>query len=62
MPDTSAFAEMRKLLNRKVVKQHREGAICHEEVTDYNVVVPDTEITTVYASVENQEHLSHTFH
>jgi hypothetical protein len=41
MPDTSAFAEMRKLLNRKVVEQHREGAIGHEEFTDYNVVVPD---------------------
>ena len=41
MPDTSAFAEMRKLLNRKVVEQHREGAICYEEYMDYNVVVPD---------------------
>jgi hypothetical protein len=41
MPDTSAFAEMRKLLNRKVVEQHREGAIGHEEFTNYNVVVPD---------------------
>jgi len=63
MPDTSAFAEMRKLLNRKVIEQHREGAICHEEFTDYNVVVvvPDHKITTVYASVENREHLSHTF-
>jgi hypothetical protein len=60
MPDTSAFAEMRKLLNRKVIEQHREGAICHEEFTDYNVVVPDRKITTVYASVENREHLSHT--
>jgi hypothetical protein len=24
----------------KVIEQHREGAICHDEFTDYNVVVP----------------------
>jgi hypothetical protein len=27
MPDTSAFAEMWKLPDRKVIEQHREGAI-----------------------------------
>jgi hypothetical protein len=32
---------MRKLLNRKVVEQGGKCAICHEEFTDYNDVVPD---------------------
>jgi hypothetical protein len=32
---------MRKLLNRKVVEQDRQCAICHEEFTDYNDIVPD---------------------
>src|SRR5450755_3487767 len=34
-------AEMRKLLKRKVAEQHRICAICHQEFTDYNDVVPD---------------------
>jgi hypothetical protein len=34
-------AEMRKLLNRKIIEQDRKCAICHEEFTDYNDVVPD---------------------
>ena len=34
-------AEMRKLLNRKIVEQDRKCAICHEGFTDYNDVVPD---------------------
>ncbi len=34
-------AEMRKLPNRKVVEQGGKCAICHEEFTDYNDVVPD---------------------
>ena len=34
-------AEMRKLLNRKIAEQDRRCAICHEEFTDYNDVVPD---------------------
>jgi hypothetical protein len=34
-------AEMRKLLNRKIVEQDRICAICHFEFTDYNDVVPD---------------------
>ena len=34
-------AEMRRLLNRKIVEQDRKCAICHEEFTDYNDVVPD---------------------
>ena len=34
-------AEMRKLLNRKIVEQDRKCAICDEEFTDYNDVVPD---------------------
>jgi len=36
-------AEMRKLLNRKIVEQDRICAICHFEFTDYNDVVPDHE-------------------
>jgi len=36
-------AEMRKLLNRKIVEQDRKCAICHEESTDYSDVVPDHE-------------------
>jgi hypothetical protein len=34
-------AEMRKLLNRKIVEQDRQCAICHEEFTDYGDIVPD---------------------
>jgi len=34
-------AEMRKLLNRKVVEQRRECAIGHSPFTDYNDIVPD---------------------
>jgi hypothetical protein len=34
-------AEMRKLLNRKIREQAGICAICHEEFTDYNNVVPD---------------------
>jgi hypothetical protein len=34
-------AEMRKLLNRKIRQQAGICAICHEEFTDYNDVVPD---------------------
>jgi len=34
-------AQMRKLLNRKIVEQDRKCAICHEEFTDYSDVVPE---------------------
>ena len=34
-------AEMRKLLKRKVAEQKGICAICHEEFTDYNDIVPD---------------------
>ena len=34
-------AEMRKLLNRKIVEQEGKCAICHEEFADYNEIVPD---------------------
>lgn len=34
-------AEMRKLLNRKIVEQDRICPICHEEFIDYNDIVPD---------------------
>jgi hypothetical protein len=34
-------AEMRKLLNRKVVEQGRECALCHIQFTDCNDIVPD---------------------
>ena len=34
-------AEMRKLLNRKIVEQDKTCAICQEEFTDYNDIVPD---------------------
>jgi hypothetical protein len=32
---------MRKLLNRKIVEQDRKCALCHEEFTDYNDIVPE---------------------
>ena len=35
-----SLAEMRKLLNRKIVEQDGKCAICHREFTDYNDVVP----------------------
>ena len=34
-------AEMRKLLDRKIVAQNRICPICSEEFTDYNDIVPD---------------------
>jgi len=34
-------AEMRKLLNRKIVEQDKKCAICHQDFTDYNDIVPD---------------------
>ena len=34
-------AEMRKLLKQKVAEQKGICAICHEEFTDYNDIVPD---------------------
>ena len=34
-------AEMRKLLNRKIVEQGGKCPICQEEFTNYNDVVPD---------------------
>jgi hypothetical protein len=34
-------AEMRKLMNRKIVEQGGICPICHEEFTDYSDVVPD---------------------
>ena len=34
-------AEMRRLLNRKIVEQYRKCAICLEDFTDYNDIVPD---------------------
>src|SRR5271166_1480712 len=34
-------AEMRKLLNRKIVEQDGKCAICHQTFTDYNEIVPD---------------------
>jgi hypothetical protein len=34
-------AEMRKLLNRKIVEQNQICPICLKEFTDYNDVVPD---------------------
>ena len=36
-----SLAEMRKLVNRKIVEQGRICPICHFEFTDYNDVVPD---------------------
>ena len=37
-------AEMRKLLNRKVRQQAGICAICHEEFTDYNDIVPYADV------------------
>ena len=34
-------AEMRKLMNRKIVEQDGKCAICHESFTDYNDIVPE---------------------
>lgn len=34
-------AEMRKLLNRKIVEQNGICPVCHEEFTDYNDIVPE---------------------
>ena len=34
-------AEMRELLNRNVVEQGRECALCHLKFTNYNDIVPD---------------------
>jgi 5-methylcytosine-specific restriction endonuclease McrA len=41
--DTGNFDHLRswRPLNRKIVEQNRECAICHEEFTDYTDIVPD---------------------
>ena len=39
--ELQAPAEVRKLLNRKIVEQDGECAICHKEFTHYNDIVPD---------------------
>src|SRR5215467_11881408 len=44
-------AEMRKLLNRKIVGQDRICAICHFEFTDHNDEVPDHGITFQWTEV-----------
>ncbi len=36
-----APAEMRKLLNRKIVEQKEICALCHIEFSDYQDIVPD---------------------
>ena len=41
-------AEMRKLLNHKVRQQAGICAICHEEFTDYNDIVPYADIGIRY--------------
>jgi len=37
-------AEMRKVMNRKIVQQGGICAICHEDFTDYNDVVPYADV------------------
>jgi hypothetical protein len=37
-------AEMRKLMNRKIVEQNGICPICNEEFTDYNDIVPYADI------------------
>ena len=37
----SPAEKMRKLLNRKIVEQSGNCAICHEEFADYSDIVPD---------------------
>jgi hypothetical protein len=34
-------AEMRKLMDNKIVAQNGECAICHEKFTDYSDIAPD---------------------
>jgi hypothetical protein len=48
-------AEMRKLLNRKIVEQDRICAICHFEFKDYTDVVPyaDVGIMPPHADFQN---------
>jgi hypothetical protein len=41
---TAIPAEMPKLMNRKVLQQGGICAICHEEFSDYNDIVPDHKI------------------
>jgi len=41
-------AEMRKLLNRKIRQQAGICAICHEEFTDYNDIVPYADVGIRY--------------
>ncbi len=38
-------AEMRKLLKRQIVEQGGKCAICLEEFTDYNDIVPDHKVS-----------------
>jgi hypothetical protein len=41
IPGLRSKAEMRKLLDRKIVEQTRQCAICQVAFTNYNDIVPD---------------------
>lgn len=45
-------AEMRKLMNRKFLQQGGICAICHEEFTDHNDIVPDQKSPKGMAEIE----------
>ena len=42
--EVRSSAEMRKLLNRKIVAQDGKCAICHKSFTDYSEIVPYADI------------------
>jgi hypothetical protein len=51
---------MRKLLNRKIVQQGGISAICHEDFTHYNDIVPDHKNPKGIGGAWSDDHLATT--
>jgi hypothetical protein len=49
-------AEMRRLLNRKIVEQGGKCALCHEDFTDHSDIVPDHKNPKVMGGTWGDDH------
>jgi len=49
-------AEMRKLLNRKIVEQAGKCAFCHHEFADYTDIVPDHKLPKGMGGARRDDH------
>lgn len=51
-----SHAEMRKLLNRKIVEQEGRCAVCNEPFTDYSDVVSDHKVPNGMGGARRDDH------